>query len=398
MGGSLPTRLLVVDDDRAFARFVRRAAEGCGFETMIGDAADWRQTVAVWQPAVIVLDLNMPGGDGVESLRQLAAEGCTAEIVLVSGVDPRTLLTAARLGRARNLTLVQSLHKPVRLAELQHALMAARERRGGVSPAEICDAIKTRQLFLQFQPKLDCRTDRIIAAEALVRWRHPRHGIIPPEQFLPVADAANMMDELTDWVIGEAARAAAAWQGQGAALGVAVNISGKNLHDIDLPDRIAEHCHNCSIGPDRLVLELTETHAIGNAVRAMDIMTRLRIKGFELSIDDFGTGYSSLVQLQRLPFSELKIDRSFVSDVTTRDEAKKICEVIVVLAHKLGLKCVAEGVETADTLAAMRILECDVAQGNYICPAISPDSIVEFAQAYAAARRENVDDLDGVIR
>src|SRR5207302_2557882 len=177
----------------------------------------------------------------------------------------------------------------------------------------------------------------------------------------------GQIHRLTDWVVAEAARQAAVWRAAGRPLGLAVNISALDIVDLELPERLQQHCSDAGTDPALLTLELTETGAMREAVHMMDALTRLRIKGFRLSIDDFGTGYSSLVQLQRMPFSEIKIDQSFVMQMTSNEGCRIIVEIVINLARKLGLSSVAEGVEEEAALFSLREMGCDAAQGVYLC-------------------------------
>src|SRR4029077_3521765 len=179
----------------------------------------------------------------------------------------------------------------------------------------------------------------------------------------------------------------AAWHAQNPGLQVAVNISAKNLEDLDFPDRMHQACLDAGVNSTSLTLELTETGAMREAVRLMDVLTRLRLKGFKLSIDDFGTGYSSLVQLQRMPFSEVKIDRSFVASMTHNDGCRAIVEIVIDLARKLKLKSVAEGVEDEAALRALMALGFNAAQGYHLSSPVSADLIPAFVYEYQMLRR-----------
>jgi EAL domain-containing protein (putative c-di-GMP-specific phosphodiesterase class I) len=208
-----------------------------------------------------------------------------------------------------------------------------------------------------------------------VRWLHPRRGVIRPDQFITLAEKTDLIDPLTEWVFAAAVKQAAAWRDQGIALEVAINVSAKNLRDIQLPDRLARHCEGFGISPGSVTLELTETSAMGDPVQMIDVLTRLRVKGFKLSIDDFGTGYSSLIQIRRMPFSELKIDLSFVMHMLEDRDCRVIVEAIIDLARKLGLECVAEGVENKQIWNALLELECDRGQGYYLGRPMDADRI-----------------------
>jgi EAL domain-containing protein (putative c-di-GMP-specific phosphodiesterase class I) len=218
-----------------------------------------------------------------------------------------------------------------------------------------------------------------------VRWRHPTRGIIQPNEFIALAEQTGLIHGVTDWVIATAAAQAARWRvgNLGLEVAVAVNFSARDLEDLDLPDRLEQHCRNAAIDPALLTLELTETGAMRQAMQMMDVLTRLRLKGFKLSIDDFGTGYSSLVQLQKAPFTEIKIDLSFVTQMMSNAGCRIIVEIIIDLSRKLGLKSVAEGVEDDATLKTLIDLGSDTAQGYYISRPIAADLMPQFVANYA---------------
>lgn len=386
MGEDLPhDRLLVIDDEVGFGQAVKRAAQADGFEvTFTDDAAAFVKAARLWHPSVIMLDLKMPGTDGVQLLRMLAADKCPARIILTSGAGDKIVDSAIELGRARGLDMAEPLPKPLRLDELRRHL--AGFKRQSLAAGDLATAVAEGQLFLEYQPKLDCRLGRITGAEALVRWRHPTRGLIPPDKFIPLAEETRLIQQVTDAVVRTAATQAACWQRENFALEIAINISAKDIENIDLPDRLEKHCREAGIDPVFLTLELTETSAMREAVQMMDVLTRLRLKGFKLSIDDFGTGYSSLVQLQKMPFSELKIDRSFVNRMTRNASCRVIVEIVIDLARKLGLTSIAEGVETADTLDALCELGCDMAQGYYVSRPLAAEAFPDFIGRYERGR------------
>jgi EAL domain-containing protein (putative c-di-GMP-specific phosphodiesterase class I) len=372
----------MIDDDLAFCRLIKRVAEPHGLEVIATDDTEtFKKASQSWSPSLIVVDLQMPGTDGIELLRDLALNKCSAQIVVTSGLDLRTLDSAMRLGTERGLKMNGVLQKPVPLETLND-LMARHKQADGeflgsaVEPrdaerqeiglsGDLREGITADQLFLEYQPKVD-RLGGVAGVEALVRWLHPRRGVIRPDQFITLAEKTDLIDPLTDWVFTAAMKQAAAWRHQGIVLEVAINVSAKNLRDIQLPDRLARHCEEFGISPDSVTLELTETSAMRDPVQMMDVLTRLRVKGFKLSIDDFGTGYSSLIQIRRMPFSELKIDLSFVMHMLEDRDCKVIVEAIIDLARKLGLQSVAEGVESKQIWDALLRLECDRGQGYYL--------------------------------
>jgi len=384
----LGDRLLVIDDEPGFLQIAKRVAEASGFEAVVtDDASAFVNAARQWHPTVIMLDLKMEGTDGVQLLRTLAADNCAAHVVLTSGSDVKVLEAALQLGRERGLNMSEALPKPMRVGSLQERLAGLRGVARPLLAADLAAALAEDQLFLEYQPKLDCRLGQITGAEALVRWHHPTRGIIQPNQFIALAEATGLIHGLTDWVVATAAAQAARWRADnlGLEVAVAVNFSANDLADLDLPDRLEQYCLSARSAPSLLTLELTETGAMRGAVQMMDILTRLRLKGFRLSIDDFGTGYSSLVQLQLLPFSEIKIDLSFVTQMMRNAGCRVIVEIIVDLARKLGLTSVAEGVEEEAALKALIDMGCDVAQGYYISRPIAADLMPQFVHNYEAA-------------
>ena len=383
-------RLLVVDDDPGIGRLIKRVAEGSGFDVVVReDPRVLGKTARSWHPAIIIMDLQMPGVDGIELLRDLAADRSSAQVILTSGVDGKVLESALQLGRERGLSMAGMLEKPIRLETLRELLGTVKPIAQSLLATDLAEAIAADQLFLEYQPKLDCRLGRISGVEALVRWRHPSLGIVRPDQFIALAEESDLIHRLTDWVVASAARQAAAWRHENLALGIAVNISAKDLENLDLPERLHRHCEQVAVDPALMTLELTESNAMREPVQMRDVLTRLRLKGFELSIDDFGTGYSSLVQLQRMPFSEIKIDRSFVAQMMDNTGCRVIVEIIIDLARKLGLTSVAEGVEGEAALESLTAMGCDIAQGYYLSRPLAADGLSEFVRKYHRIRAKS---------
>jgi EAL domain-containing protein (putative c-di-GMP-specific phosphodiesterase class I)/AmiR/NasT family two-component response regulator len=376
-------RLLLVDDEPAFGRLVKGIAQDCGFEVVItDDPRRFTKTARSWNPTVIVMDLKMPGIDGIQLLRALAADQCVAHVIIASGSDQKVLDSAMQLGHERGLKMSGLLPKPVRLEILREMLSNFKKLPKDLLTRDLAGAIASHHLFLEYQPKFDCRAKQYTGVEALVRWRHPEHGIILPDAFIAIAEETDLIHRLTDWVFISAGKQAVKWHAHNLFLEVSVNISARDIEDLDLPERLDQHCTDVGIKPETMILEVTETGAMRQAVQVMDVLTRLRLKGFKLSIDDFGTGYSSLVQLQRLPFSEIKIDSSFVMNLMENSGCRVIAEIIVELAKRLGLKSVAEGVEDEPTLNSLMAMGCDTVQGYYLSRPIAPDLLESLVRAH----------------
>ncbi|MDQ1484993.1 MAG: hypothetical protein QOJ62_686 [Actinomycetota bacterium] len=246
---------------------------------------------------------------------------------------------------------------------------------------ELRQAIENSELRLHYQPKLDLQTATITGVEALVRWQHPRRGLLGPGEFLPVAESTGLIHPLTDWVLTEAVSQWALWTQTEANLDLAVNVSVRSLLDRAFFDRLTELLVHSGIAR-HLILEVTETALMLDPVQAARTLADVRKLGVRVSMDDFGAGYSSLTQLRQLPVDELKIDRMLVQDVATSDLDAALMETIIELGHRLDLKVVAEGIEDADTLAAVRALGCDQAQGFFIARPMPPEQIADAIRRF----------------
>ena len=227
-------------------------------------------------------------------------------------------------------------------------------------------AIEGNELRLHYQPKVDCSTGEVCGVEALVRWQHPQRGLIPPDQFISLAEGSGLIKPLTVWVLETALRQCRAWHEAGLPLTMSVNLSMHTVHDNHLPEMIAGMLGRYGVAPDSLVLELTESALMLDPAGVLDVLARLSALGVRIAIDDFGTGYSSLSYLKRLPVHEVKIDKSFVFDVEADGKDAAIVRSVVAMAHALGMDVVAEGVENEDAWHVLRALGCDVAQGYHL--------------------------------
>ncbi len=244
---------------------------------------------------------------------------------------------------------------------------------------ELRHAIGHDELVLHFQPKIDLRVGKTIGVEALVRWRHPKRGLIPPDQFIPAAEDTELIRPLTRWVLNRTLRQCRLWMESGLDIGVAVNLSGRSLLDADLPATTKELLDTWRVEPISLIVDLTEDGI--TAAPAIETLTHFGAIGIGLALDNFGTGFSSLAHLKRLPFREIKIDRSFIAGMS-REEGVSTVRPMVDLGHTMGLKVVAEGVEDRETLDGLLDLGCDSAQGFYLCaPIIATDLAVWMRQS-----------------
>ncbi len=262
---------------------------------------------------------------------------------------------------------------------------------------ELSSAFKTDALSLVYQPKMDLRTGDLAGVEALIRWSHPELGPLSPAEFIPRAEESKVIDELTTWVADRAFHQAARWVGQGFTGTIALNVSARNLKRVDFPDILADLCWRHNLSSEKVVVEITET-ASQQIVKLLDTLTRLRLKGFKLALDDFGIGFSSLSQLQQLPFSELKVDRTFVTRMIEAEDCRIISRAIINLAHDLGLRVVAEGVESAEALRMLVEFGCDAAQGYYISRPLAAEGIRPLLRGGWAAVKARLLNPGGGVR
>lgn len=249
---------------------------------------------------------------------------------------------------------------------------------------ELRRGIERGELLLHYQPKISLKTGAVYGVEALVRWQHPDRGMIPPVEFISLAEGCGLINPLTEWVLDTALCRHYRWRLAGVELITGVNLSMRNLQDLDFPNRVAANLKAWEIEPQWLELEITESVIMNDPIRALQILSRLDEMGVRLAIDDFGTGYSSLAYLKRLPVDEVKIDRSFVMDMLHDESNSVIVQSTIDLGHNLGLKVVAEGVENVECLNLLRSLGCDAAQGYYISRPLEADAFVKWLVQWSA--------------
>lgn len=364
-------RMMVIDDEEDICETIAEIATTYHFDvSTISNPDDVAAALTTAKPDFIMLDLMMPGTDGVELLRLLADHVKDSKLCLISGSDSRVLNSARRLGSAHGLNVVAALEKPLDIGNLR-SLFSQLASGGSNAPAtDIAQAITAGQIVMHYQPVVEIATRRVKGVEALARWAHPNRGTLLPEAFLEQVINDGLMQSLTDLAIDTAVRQLAKWKRNGEDLTLSVNITASTLLDLTLPDRIAELCKKHQAPSDKLILEVTETEAMRDVTRTMDVLLRMRIRNIGVSIDDFGTGHSSLRELQRMPFSEMKIDKSFVLDMVSNKDCAVIVNSIIDLGHNLGLKVIAEGVEDVRIWRILAEKGCDYAQGYFMAKAM----------------------------
>ena len=341
---------------------------------------------------MIILDLQMPGKDGIEVLQFLTHKGFDGKVHLTSGMDRKVIDSAAKLAHSLGLDIAGILQKPITLQVLEEGLSQSFKADSFViNKQTISQAIENDDLVLYHQPKIMFGEDggvSVHSCEALVRWLHKDQGLIPPVQFIPLAEREGLMGPLTDAVLAMAMQQVKDWQDMGIDMKLAINVPPHLLSDNGFPHHFSEMANRIGVSASSFIIEVTERTLFDDAVGAMETLTRLRIMGAGLAIDDFGTGHSSLIQLHQMPFNEIKIDKSFIDDMKSSDDARTIVRAIINLAHDLSMKVCAEGVETRETLDMLRDMGCDFIQGYYFDPPLDParaTQLLRSGPAYSMA-------------
>jgi len=389
-------RILLIDDDPFILKLLCQQLAQLGFQDAIAcerprDAlrllADEADTIDL-----VICDLQMPELDGIEVVRHLAAIGYHGDLVLTSGESDRILQTAALLANAHRLNVRGTVTKPIALTQLKTLLgeapACARTATAPVGGQYSEDAVKRalvrNELVNYYQPKVELSTGRVNSVEALVRWRHPKDGLVFPDQFISTAETSGLIDDLTRRVLCGALRDASHWRRAGLDLRVAVNISMDNLGALEFPEFVERSVREAGLPMSSLILELTESRLMTDPVAPLDILTRLRLKRVGLSIDDFGTGHSSLAQLRDIPFDELKVDRGFVHGAARNPSLSAIVEASLDMARHLDMTTVGEGVEDKEDWDFLFRAGCDLAQGYFIARPMPADDLPAWTLEWTA--------------
>jgi len=386
-------RLLVIDDDRVVCELVSALAITMGFPCDAAADPEAFQGQVSAETSLILLDLMMPGMDGIEVLRELGKRQCKARILLMSGMDKRVLETAEKLAQSLGLAIAGHVQKPFSPMELKEILesVAAMEMPESVkeipavavSDEQIRTAVSEGEFLNYYQPQIDLKTGDVVGVEALARWRHPERGMLLPESFLQRVDALGLMDDLC-WNTAEIALAEAKnfARRTGEPLRISINATMRSLSNLDFPDALLYLANKYDFPVGMITVEITESRLLSQLSRTLDVLTRLRMKNFQLSIDDFGSGYAMMQQLQHVPATELKIDKSVVEKMHRNDSDRVMVEKIIEMGHALKMKVVAEGVITRAQYEMLRAKGCEEAQGYWFSHPLSADTLKSWLAAY----------------
>jgi EAL domain-containing protein (putative c-di-GMP-specific phosphodiesterase class I)/CheY-like chemotaxis protein len=383
--------LLIVDDSvvqrtQAVA-LCRELGVQMIYETASGAEALDLLGMLVLPPDLMILDLEMPGMDGIELIEELHRRQMFIPLIVASSRELALIEAVETMARNLGMPILAGLRKPLRQETLHQALadwaVARRGAPGATRPeaslafetAELAQAITANRIEVHYQPKVDMATGIVRGVEALARWQHPRLGFVPPDLFIAVAEREGMIQALTTSVMSRALGQAAHWNAHGLRLSMAINLSPRLLESVAIVQQIVDLVAHHGLRPDQVMLEITESSVVDCMGVALGVLARLRLKGLGLSIDDYGTGFSSMQQLARIPFNELKIDRSFVRDASRRPNLRVILQSALDMARQLGLSSVAEGIETMEDWKLVQACGCNVGQGYQIARPMPADDL-----------------------
>jgi len=391
-------KIYIVDDDDQQANLMQAMAKTIKLETEIYTSSIEFLKAPVNAHDIVILDLQMPEKDGIEIMRELASLNITPSFILVSGFDERVLHSAKQLAESKQLNVVSTLSKPFKAKEFitiikkthadclekyeqeQNKPLDIKNNNNAASIEELKLALRKHQLVIYFQPQVCFNTGKLHGAEVLVRWQHPEKGILLPDQFIPLAEKHELMNLLTEEILMLAIKEYKTVIASELDVKISINLSAQNVNDLSMPEKLEGLLKYNNIDPNAIVLEITESALMHKVSDSLDILNRLRMKGFSLSIDEFGTGYSSLVKLYQAPFTELKIDKHFILSSVADQDSTAIIKICILLANELKMKTVAEGVESKEISEHLQSLGCSIAQGNYIAKPMPTDEFIQWVK------------------
>jgi len=381
---------LIVVEDHDFQRQVALSFLAQLGVSQVIEAADGREALdkiraSSWPVDVVLCDLDMPGMDGVQFIRHLAEDQLVNSIILQSGLEAQLIASVEGMARAHGLTVLGTIEKPITAQKLYNLLsrfkpgaMPRKVVPPAISAEDVRRGLENNEFVAYYQPKVEFTTLKLAGVEGLARWRHPDKGLLMPGSFIEVAERNGLIDMLTVRMMEIGFTQHKTWAERGFVTPIALNLSLGYLGQPNVADVVNGLAARIGVASRFVTLEVTESLVATSLTHVLENLARLRMRGFGISIDDYGTGFSSMQQLSRIPFTELKIDQSFVTGATNRPNLRVILESSLQLAHKLGLRAVAEGIEKDEEWALLKSLNCDVAQGYFIARPMPGDAIPDW--------------------
>lgn len=385
--------VVVIDDDKFQLKLIIHQLKSAGIVniTTYTSAVEALNDIAdINSPETIIfLDLNMPSMDGIEFISLLNDAEYIGALILLSGENERILESTSRLAISYDLNILGHIVKPLKQFQLDRLLKEYKfykktktssfKKKIIYSTNRLRQALELDELFTVYQPKINLRTRELESIETLVRWAHPDDGIVFPDQFISLAEEAKLIKQLTLYVIDRALKDMKIWKEEGISVIIAINVSMDDLSDRSFIKEVETRLLKYNVKADELILEVTESKLMEEYSTSLNILTSLRLRKIGLSIDDFGTGHSSMVQLRDIPFTELKLDRSFVHGAWKDKTLYTIFKASQQLAQNMNIKMVAEGVEDVDDWEFLIKEECDYAQGYYIAKPMLPHLLKKWS-------------------
>jgi EAL domain-containing protein (putative c-di-GMP-specific phosphodiesterase class I)/ActR/RegA family two-component response regulator len=386
-----PLRVMIVDDDVRIHNTIGMMLGNGEIDHISILPQKIEEQIAAFRPTVILLDLSMPTLDGISALGVLRRQSYGGRVIVMSGSDPGVVEAARRVGQSYGLRMAAAVQKPFRAAQLFEALRSdeAAAPATGVE-TEISRAFALNEFMFHYQPKFDLRTRALVGFESLARWRHPTRGMLAPAAFLPQVASGGLNGELARLALKDATARLEEWRQAGTMAHISINVGLDTAMDTAFVLQLAAFATAMSAPISWLTIELLETPAQVDLCAAAAELARLRLMGVGVSIDDFGTQSSSLARLQHLPANELKIDRSFVSNLLKFKRDQIIVRDVVGMARELGMTVVAEGIEDQNTLDLLVEIGCAVGQGYYLAkpmPAADANELLKQSAGRPAQRR-----------
>ena len=375
---SLPDSILVIDDSSVQRQHAVSLCADLGI-SRIHEASHGAEALEVLAalpqpPSVLIIDLEMPGMNGVELIQNLHKRGTNIPLIVASSRENPLINAVETMAQALGMEILAGLQKPLNLMQIAAALSSRCPSKQPASATnqitftanDLRGALEDKALLPYYQPKLDVRTGVIKGTEALARWILPDGRMIPPDQFIAVAEQNDLIQPLTLSIADQACAQAAQWNKRGLRLSMAINLSPQLLDADQFVDDICVLIERHAVCASQIVWEITESSLVANLGAALGVLARLRLKGFGLSLDDYGTGFSSMQQLARMPFTELKVDRSFVHGASQRNHLRVILQSALDMANRLNLVTVAEGVERQEDWRLLQEYGCSLGQGYLV--------------------------------